>query len=86
MHLIIQNGYQITVPELLSQLVRVTRADVEYAREWERVAAVGVLSTEDLGEAITVINEYKPHYNNVISISIQGGPSRHRPGFGSLRF
>ena len=48
MHLIIQNGYQITVPELLSQLVRVTRSDVEYAREGERVASVGVLSTEDL--------------------------------------
>ena len=38
----------IKLPELLSQLVRVTRSDVEYAREGERVAAVGVLSTEDL--------------------------------------
>ena len=36
------------VPELLPQLVRVTRADVEHAREGERVAAVSVLSTKDL--------------------------------------
>ena len=38
----------IKLPELLSQLVRVTRADVKHAREGERVAAVSVLSTKDL--------------------------------------
>ena len=38
----------IKLPELLSQFVRVTRADVKHAREGERVAAVSVLSTKDL--------------------------------------